>query len=135
DTSTQPSELIHSLRHDDDTFLVAWRNGERYVEQIEPVDLTESEVDPITIRPQGTYVITGGTGGLGLAIGKWLASKGQVTLGLIGRKPLPPKEQWEAIANADSNGSPKNIRQNSNPDMNTRMQNTVTALLELEQQG
>nr|WP_226887786.1 non-ribosomal peptide synthetase [Paenibacillus polymyxa] len=135
DTSTQPSGLIHSLRHDDDTFLVAWRNGERYVEQIEPVDLTESEVDPITIRPQGTYVITGGTGGLGLAIGKWLASKGQVTLGLIGRKPLPPKEQWEAIANADSNGSPKNIRQNSNPDMNTRMQNTVTALLELEQQG
>lgn len=135
DTNTRISDITHSLWHgNDDTFLTAWRNGERYVEQIEPVDLMESKADPITIRPQGVYVITGGTGGLGLAVGQWLATKGKVTLGLLGRTPLPPKEQWEIIAYADSNISP-NFRQSSKPNMNTRMLNTITALLELERQG
>jgi short-subunit dehydrogenase/acyl carrier protein len=46
------------------------------------------------VRPAGTYLITGGLGGLGLEVTKWLAQSGARHLVLLGRRErtaLPPK--------------------------------------------
>jgi 6-methylsalicylic acid synthase len=47
-------------------------------------------------RPDGTYLVTGGLGILGLEVAAWLASRGARRLILAGRTALPPREQWDA---------------------------------------
>ncbi|MBE6927011.1 MAG: SDR family NAD(P)-dependent oxidoreductase [Ruminococcaceae bacterium] len=49
-----------------------------------------------TPQPDGVYLITGGSGGLGLEIAKWLAEKGAACLHLLGRRALPNEESVEA---------------------------------------
>lgn len=51
------------------------------------------------IRPDGTYLITGGLGGLGLACANWLADKGALRLVLLGRRApgLQAQEVLEAL--------------------------------------
>nr|WP_275440470.1 beta-ketoacyl synthase N-terminal-like domain-containing protein [Vibrio sp. Of7-15] len=56
---------------------------------------------------QGTYLISGGIGALGLAIAKRLAEEAQaqsqkITLVLTSRSDMPPASEWEGVANGDS---------------------------------
>lgn len=43
----------------------------------------------VPVRPAGTYLVTGGTGGIGGRLASWLADQGARTLLLTGRTPLP----------------------------------------------
>lgn len=49
---------------------------------------------PAALREQGVYLITGGLGGLGLTVADYLARSCRARLALLGRTPLPPREQW-----------------------------------------
>ncbi|MFF5858302.1 SDR family NAD(P)-dependent oxidoreductase [Streptomyces sp. NPDC012751] len=44
---------------------------------------------PVPVSPVGTYLVTGGTGGIGLRLASWLADQGARSLLLTGRTPLP----------------------------------------------
>lgn len=48
------------------------------------------------VRPQGTYVITGGLGALGLEVATFLAEKGAKRLVLVSRRCLPPRCLWNS---------------------------------------
>lgn len=48
------------------------------------------------LQPQGTYVITGGLGALGLEVAFYLAEKGAKRLVLVSRRRLPARYLWEA---------------------------------------
>ena len=48
------------------------------------------------LRPQGTYIITGGLGALGLEVASWLAEKGAKRIVLLSRRSLPPRRLWES---------------------------------------
>ncbi len=50
-----------------------------------------------SIRAGGVYIITGGLGGLGLEVARYLADKARVKLVLAGRTGLPRREDWETI--------------------------------------
>ncbi|HEY3873357.1 MAG TPA: beta-ketoacyl synthase N-terminal-like domain-containing protein [Actinocrinis sp.] len=76
--------------------VVALRGGESLIERLAPV--ANSAVRPdLTCRPEGTYLVTGGLGVLGLEIAAWLADRGACRLVLAGRTPLPPREDWDSI--------------------------------------
>ena len=49
-------------------------------------------------RPDGTYLITGGLGALGLEVARWLASRGARRLVLAARRGLPPRREWARTA-------------------------------------
>jgi 6-methylsalicylic acid synthase len=51
--------------------------------------------DPMQCSPGGTYLITGGTGVLGLLIAQRLADLGARRLVLLSRSGLPPRSQWD----------------------------------------
>ena len=61
-----------------------------------------------TLSPtfEGTYVITGGLGALGLEVATYLVEKGARRIVLLSRRALPPRSQWdsptESIATAIS---------------------------------
>ena len=42
--------------------------------------------DQVYFRPDGTYLITGGLGGLGLAVAEWMVAHGARSLGLVSRR-------------------------------------------------
>ncbi|MBA0052922.1 acyltransferase domain-containing protein [Streptomyces sp. AJS327] len=53
---------------------------------------------PLTCRPDGTYLITGGLGALGGEIARWLVERGARRLLLVSRRALPPRSTWDAPA-------------------------------------
>ncbi len=48
-------------------------------------------------RPEGTYLITGGLGALGLEIANFLVEKSARRLVLISRRALPPRNTWSTV--------------------------------------
>ncbi|WP_391530597.1 beta-ketoacyl reductase, partial [Candidatus Frankia nodulisporulans] len=50
--------------------------------------------EPFVCRPDGTYLITGGLGVLGLVLAEHLAARGARRLVLLGRSPLPSRATW-----------------------------------------
>ncbi len=75
--------------------LVAYRHQARWTQTWQPVYLPHSGDIPKRLRHGGVYWITGGLGGIGLALAEYLAQTvPQVKLVLSGRSELPPKEKW-----------------------------------------
>lgn len=52
-------------------------------------------------KPEGTYLVTGGLGVLGLEVANWLVEKGARRVVLISRRGLPPRKQWQHVATSD----------------------------------
>ncbi|KAK8005623.1 hypothetical protein PG990_011660 [Apiospora arundinis] len=49
-------------------------------------------------RPEGTYIITGGLGSLGLEVASWLVEKGARRLVILSRRALPPRSEWAGLS-------------------------------------
>jgi NAD(P)-dependent dehydrogenase (short-subunit alcohol dehydrogenase family) len=61
--------------------------------------LVEREAPPVdahTHRNDGTYLVTGGLGGIGLTIADWIARNGGGHIVLTGRSPLPDRATWDS---------------------------------------
>jgi NAD(P)-dependent dehydrogenase (short-subunit alcohol dehydrogenase family)/acyl carrier protein len=71
--------------------------------QKQKVLLTEPAESTISIRPDGTYLITGGFGGLGLTVAKWLVDQGARHLVLMGRSGASAAAQ-EVINQLEASG-------------------------------
>jgi acyl transferase domain-containing protein len=79
-----------------DGTLVAYRDGRRHVQGFAPHPLGPVAGTPARLRPRGVYLITGGAGGLGLALAEHLARSVQARLVLTSRSELPAREAWSA---------------------------------------
>jgi acyl transferase domain-containing protein len=66
--------------------VVALRGASRYVQTFQPFEIPPSEAGNKKLRKGGTYVVTGGYGGIGGALAKSIASVGPCNLVLLGRK-------------------------------------------------
>lgn len=74
--------------------VIAYRNTDRWVQDFEPVPLG-SENRSAPLRRDGVYLITGGLGDLGLELAEHLAKTVSANLVLIGRSPMPPRNEWD----------------------------------------
>ena len=70
---------------------VAWRGGSRWVPRLHQVDFQRTPNTPMPFRQGGLYVLTGGLGGIGVQIAKYLLDHHQVRLLILGRTPLPDR--------------------------------------------
>ena len=57
----------------------------------------ESNLKSLLPRAEGTYIITGGIGALGLEVADFLVEKGARRLVLVSRRSLPPRGDWENL--------------------------------------
>jgi len=76
----------------------AFRNGRRHVLRLARRTKPPSKPEPVPVRSDATYLITGGLGGIGLIMAGWLAARGARHLILAGRSSLPAREQWDGVA-------------------------------------
>lgn len=82
---------------------IAYRNGSRYIAELGTLDLTRIENRIVPVRDDGLYIITGGTGGIGLEVARFLASQKKIKLALLSRSGMPSREQWDSIVGGKSN--------------------------------
>jgi acyl transferase domain-containing protein len=80
---------------------MALRQGHLWSDRLELAPQLAEGSLPARMRPDGTYLITGGRGGLGLLFARWLIERGARRLVLAGRTPLPERREWHTVA-ADS---------------------------------
>lgn len=80
----------------------AFRDGRRYAPVLERRRELARAAAPLTFRPDGAYLITGGLGGLGLEVARWMVDQGARRLILLGRTPLPPRSEWNDVAEGAS---------------------------------
>lgn len=76
--------------------LVAYRGPHRWLQVFEPVAL-DAQGSTQRLRQQGVYLITGGMGGMGLALAGHLARQWQARLVLVGRSALPARHLWGEV--------------------------------------
>ncbi len=95
--------LLNELTSPSTDRVVAYRGGRRWTPSFEPVRLNEPAVNASALRENGTYLITGGLGGIGLSLAEHLAGLTRARLILVGRSPFPERDRWDdwLAANAD----------------------------------
>jgi myxalamid-type polyketide synthase MxaE and MxaD len=86
------AELVEIVRSPglDDQFAV--RDGLRMVPRLVRRQAVASAA--AELRSSGAYLVTGGLGGLGLQLTRWLAAGGAGTIVLTGRNGMPPRSEW-----------------------------------------
>lgn len=75
---------------------VAWRAGTRRVPRLVPI----APPPPASLELDGeaSYLVTGGTGRLGVKIMRWLAGAGARRLVILGRTTQPERSTWTALS-------------------------------------
>ena len=113
-TSMAP-RLAREIAARDGEPVVAWRRGRRWVRTFRSVPVAApADAQPLPlVREGGVYVITGGLGGVGLALAEWMARQARVQLVLLGRRGLAAgqatapedRDRMAAVARLESLGA------------------------------
>jgi len=90
--------------------LIAYRGKFRWIKKYNNIRLSNHKTWPAAerksrIKKHGVYLITGGTGGIGLTLAKFLAEKYQAKLVLTQKSEIPEKSKWTEILENDRNNS------------------------------
>ncbi|MGW5053108.1 SDR family NAD(P)-dependent oxidoreductase [Actinokineospora sp. NPDC004072] len=101
DTDRIESVFAEVASADTGDFQVAYRGGTRYVKRLRPYspDL-EPDVRETPVRPDRTYLITGGLGALGLVTAEKLVDLGARHIALVGRRGTPAADAvdvWDRL--------------------------------------
>ncbi|MFJ9554121.1 SDR family NAD(P)-dependent oxidoreductase [Nocardiopsis sp. NPDC101807] len=85
--------LLDHLAHPPQEPVLALRGRHLWAQGYEPVELRGGTAPPV--RRDGVYLVTGGLGKIGLLMAGALAEQERVHLVLLGRRGLPPREEWD----------------------------------------
>ena len=92
--------VLEELLVDEPDATIAYRSGRRWARGVERVHVRQEEqARPGAARAPragGTYLITGGLGGIGLSLAEFLAREYRANLVLTGRGDFPDRDSWES---------------------------------------
>jgi NAD(P)-dependent dehydrogenase (short-subunit alcohol dehydrogenase family)/acyl carrier protein len=96
---------------------IAFRRDQRYVGRLVRHRPAATHAPSPRWRADGSYLISGGLGDLGLRVARWMVEQGARRLILLGRSGLPPRATWAAV------------------ETGSRMARQIAAICELESLG
>lgn len=96
DDSACENIIADEILNGENKLTVAYRDGKRYVGELSETSIKDRE-ECTALKPDGVYIITGGTGTLGFEIAKLIASKEKISVILLGRSRMPEKKLWKQI--------------------------------------
>ena len=102
------SSLVDECSLETPDLIVAYRDGFRWVQDFQSVSLIDT--DEALYRTGGVYLITGGTGKIGLRIARDMAEKSGAAIGLLGRRQFPARADWDACLQGDDAALQDTIR-------------------------
>jgi acyl transferase domain-containing protein/aryl carrier-like protein len=89
-------EIIAELSLGGGEDQIAYRQGRRHVSRLDRCAPVSNGAVKTAICTDAAYWVTGGLGGLGLGIAKWLADAGARHIALLGRTTLPHRDGWDS---------------------------------------
>jgi amino acid adenylation domain-containing protein len=89
-----PDQLQAELLAGTRETVIAFRRNQRWVQRFEPVRLEESRGNKLLLKKRGVYLITGGTGNIGLVLAEYLAKEFRARLILTGLSTFPARDEW-----------------------------------------
>ncbi|MCK5055060.1 MAG: SDR family NAD(P)-dependent oxidoreductase [Candidatus Aminicenantes bacterium] len=91
--------------------VIALRDFFRWGQIFEPLRLEKPGIGIPLLRQEGVYLVTGGTGGVGLVLAQYLAKSVRARLVLTGRSGFPPRDSWGQYLNehTDENSTSEKI--------------------------
>ncbi len=90
-------QLWEEISSPDGEDQLAFRQGRRYVARLLRKRQSGMQGPPLRWRPDGSYLISGGLGDLGLLVARWMVEQGARRLILLGRTKLPPRSSWSSV--------------------------------------
>jgi acyl transferase domain-containing protein len=87
-------QLVGELWSASSDSVVAYRGTERWIHRLNPARSGPAPHKPDRLRERGSYLISGGLGGIGLALADHLARTTRARIVLLSRTGLPPRDQW-----------------------------------------
>ncbi|MDF0531690.1 type I polyketide synthase [Tsukamurella sp. 8F] len=94
--ATQGRALLEEVIHSDGEDQIAFRQDERYILRLSEVSGLKRPF-PASMRENGTYLVTGGLGALGLLVARFLVENGARDIALTSRSGLPPRNCWSTV--------------------------------------
>ena len=105
----QAEALVASLLAPDGEDQIAFRKGTRYVARLRPCNRPAASMT--TLHADACYLITGGLGGLGLLVARWMVERGARRLILVGRNGVTRPSQETTLRELDQLGASVRIIQ------------------------
>lgn len=104
--------LFQEMAAPDDASQIAWRGRKRYTATLSRCPITSgnglpeptADQRPSRLRADGSYLITGGLGALGLQVARWMVENGARHLVLLGRN-APSVGAQQALAQMAQSGA------------------------------
>ncbi|AXI48809.1 polyketide synthase [Sulfitobacter sp. SK012] len=103
DTQDMTDRLIEDLLATPVNAVVAHRDARRYVQSFAAQNLEAADVPGF--QQGGTYLITGGFGGIGQTIAAQLLKSYGARVVLLSRTPFPPKAEWAEYLSSRAAGN------------------------------
>ncbi len=89
--------VVEEIQTEDKAVWRTLTGGQRFVQEFRPVVLEPGRGRPLRLEEDGVYLITGGTGGLGVEVARHLAEQHRVNLALLSRHGMVDPQQWPRI--------------------------------------
>jgi len=80
---------------------IAYRGTHRFVRSYQSLTIPDDEVVAPVLKKGGSYLITGGIGGIGYELSQYLVNTYEANLVILNRTPLPDKSEWENSSSFD----------------------------------
>lgn len=96
--------LVDELTRPDGEDAVALRGDQRNVARLVRIDGRALPQAPTALREDGTYLVTGGLGALGLHVARWMVRRGARHLVLVGRSSASA-DMHHALARLEAQGA------------------------------
>ncbi len=114
-------QVLEDLLSPPASFTAAIRDGKRFEQGYRAEEILQPELADLPLRQGGTYLVTGGFGGIGLTLAEALISKVNANIVILGRSDVPSRDQWAHIL---QNSAPQN-----------RIVRRIRAIQKLEEMG
>lgn len=112
--------LNAELLGDAPDMVVAYRSQLRFIKDFRRVHISPARARKKRIKAGGVYLVTGGAGGMGLALAQGLAGEGTQIV-LAQRSELPERGQWDALL--------------AEPDTDPRLKDAIVGIRAIEAKG
>ncbi len=98
DFSVAAKRLVRALGDAANKEIIV-RGARQWQRTFAPVSLQAPGDTPMRLRDQGVYLITGGLGGIGLAMAEAISEQVNAHIVLVSRTRFPEREEWGAFSN------------------------------------
>jgi len=88
------THILQELRTAQKEREVAYRGNQRLIPRLKKVDLRQEKKRELPFKAGGMYLLSGGLGGIGVEIARYLLKQYKVRLLLVGRTALPERDTW-----------------------------------------